>query len=95
VRDFALEAHHIRLLTLAGETWDRGERAREVLARKGLTYVDRRGNPRPRPENAIARDSAIVFARLIRELRLDVSGPDEDERPPQIPQNGSGHRRSD
>ena len=83
----------MRLLTLAAEMWDRGELARETLGRKGLTYVDRRGNPRPRPENAIARDSAIVFARLIRELRLDVGQPAEDERPPRINQNGNGHRR--
>lgn len=89
--DYALEPHHTRLLVLAGEAWDRGQSAREVLTKRGLTYRDSRGNPRPRPENAIARDCAVVFARLIRELRLDVGAPDEHERPPRLPENG--HRR--
>jgi phage terminase small subunit len=92
-KEFALEAHHVRLLRLACETFDRGERAREVLSRRGLTYLDARRNPRPRPENAIVRDCSIVFARLLRELRLDLGPPDDAERPPRISENGNGHRK--
>jgi len=95
---FALEAHHRRLLVLAAECWDRGEHARKVLATSGLVYVDKRGTPRPRPENAIVRDSAIVFSRLLRELRLDEGPPDDAGRPPRLPtergQHGHGHRRN-
>jgi len=87
-RAFALEAHHRRLLVLAAESWDRGEAARKVLTTEGLTYKDKRGNPRARPENAIARDAATVFARLVRELRLDAGPPDDVERPPRIVENG-------
>lgn len=81
---FALEGHHRKLLTMAGEHWDRAAAAREAIASHGLCYIDRFGNPRERPEVKIARDSAIVFARLVRELRLDVGQPAEDERPPRI-----------
>ena len=74
-RDYELEAHHLRLLTLACEAWDRGLKAREVLAVEGLTFEDRFDQPKARPEVAIARDAAIMFARLIRELALDVEPP--------------------
>jgi hypothetical protein len=54
--------------------------AREAL-KGGLTYEDRFGCPRARPEIAVERDSRIGFARLVRELGLDVNNPD-DARPP-------------
>lgn len=82
--DYALEAHHIRILTLAAESWDRGVEAREAIARHGTVYVDRFDQPRARPEVAIERDSRIAFARLVRELALDVDPPDEDGRPPRV-----------
>ena len=53
--DFELEEHHVRLLTLAGEAWDRGEQAREVLDKDELTYTDRFGAPRARPGPAPRR----------------------------------------
>jgi phage terminase small subunit len=81
--DYALEPHHHRLLTLAGEAWDRCVQAREELARHGMTYSDRWGQPHPRPEVAIERDARIGFARLVRELNLDVDPPDE-RRPPRL-----------
>lgn len=83
VADYDLESHHLRLLTLAAEAWDRGEEAREILATEGLTYDDRFGQPRARPEVAIERDSRIAFARMLRELALDVAPP-EEARPPTI-----------
>lgn len=76
--DFDLEEHAQRLLTLAGEAWDRCQEARETLAEKGLTYLDRFDQPKARPEVAIERDSRIAFARLLRELALDVDGPAEE-----------------
>ena len=84
VRMYELEAHHIRLLTLAGEAWDRCEAARTAIAKHGLTYRDRFGQPKARPEVAIERDSRIGFARMLRELDLDVESPAETKRPPQL-----------
>jgi hypothetical protein len=81
---YALGAHHLRILTLAAEAWDRGTEAREAIARNGSVYVDRFEQPRARPEVAIERDSRIAFARLVRELALDVDGLGEDGRPPRI-----------
>jgi len=82
--EFALQPHHLRLLTLAAEAWDRCEQARQALAEHGLIYTDRFGQPRARPEVAIERDNRIAFARLLRELALDVDAP-ESPRPPALP----------
>lgn len=87
VADFVLEEHHLRLLTLAGESWDRCEQARRALKKHGLTYVDRLKNVRARPEVSIERDSRIAFARLLRELDLDVAPPVEPQRPPALTSN--------
>lgn len=80
VSDYDLDSHHVRLLTLAAEAWDRGQQAREVIDRDGMTFSDRFGQPKARPEIAIERDSRIGFARLIRELGLDVEPPPEAPR---------------
>src|SRR5262245_61994292 len=71
---YDLLPHHVDLLVLAAENRDRCELAREVLAKRGLTYVDKKGALKARPEVQIAKDTAIVFARMIRELRLDPDG---------------------
>jgi hypothetical protein len=84
VDDFELELHHLRLLTLAAEAWDRCEQAREAIAEHGPVFTDRFGAPRPRPEIAIERDSRIAFARLVRELALDVEPPPDASRPPAL-----------
>ncbi|WP_008549704.1 P27 family phage terminase small subunit [Bradyrhizobium sp. CCGE-LA001] len=86
INDFELDSHHIRLLTKACEAWDRSELAREALAKYGMTYQDRFGAPRARPEVAIERDSRLAFARLVRELGLDVAAP-ADTRPPALKAN--------
>lgn len=77
LKDYELAPHHIRLLTLAAEAWDRCVEARIAIARHGLSFTDNKGCPRARPEVAIERDSRIAFARLIRELRLDIAEPDD------------------
>ena len=80
-RDYVLEPHHVRLLILAGESWDRCTAAREAIEKHGLTYEDRFEQPRSRPEVGIERDSRIAFARLVRELGLDY---EVDNRPPSL-----------
>jgi hypothetical protein len=83
---------HVKLLTAAAESWDRLQEAREAIAKFGLTFNDRFGNPRARPEVGIERDAKIAFARLVRELRLDVGPPDDATRPPRLPET-NGHRK--
>lgn len=91
VHDYDLGQHHVRLLTLASESYDRCRQARLALAKDGITYVDRFGQPRARPEVAIERDSRVAFARLLRELALDVEEPAEITRSPLI--RGNANRR--
>ena len=87
VSDYVLEAHHVKLLTLAAEAWDRCCQARELLAKDGLTFDDRWGQPHARPEVAVERDSRLAFARLLRELDLDVEPPAGPHRPPGLRSN--------
>jgi phage terminase small subunit len=87
---YVLEEHHLRLLQLACEAWDRGQRAREQLEQEGLTVSGRQG-VRPHPCIAIERDARLAVARLVRELDLDT-GPPVSERngPPALFSNRGG-----
>ena len=90
VSDFVFEDHHLKLLRLAAEAWDQGQQAREILKTEGLTFLDRFDQPKTRPEVAIERDARLSFARLLRELNLDLDEP-ETPRPPSRP--GSQRRQ--
>lgn len=82
---FVLESHHVKLLVLACESFDRCVQARTVLDKEGLTYQDASDCPRSRPEIAVERDSRLAFARLLRELDLDLEAPRETSvRPPKL-----------
>src|SRR5690606_15615164 len=87
LHDYELEPHHVRLLTLAAEAWDRTVAAREAIEQHGLTYTDRFGAPKARPVVAVERVIRISFARLLRELDLDVEPPAETPRPPALRSN--------
>lgn len=84
VRDYALREHHERLLIAAAEAFDRKEAARALLAKEGLTVRSRFGEIRSHPAAAIERDSAIRFARLIRELGLSDEIAGDAVRPPRL-----------
>ena len=88
VEEYELADHHLRLLEAACGSWDRMCEARAALEQHGLTYTDPKGTVRSRPEVAIERDSRIAFARLVRELDLDVTPPPEPRgRPPGLRSN--------
>jgi P27 family predicted phage terminase small subunit len=82
--DWQLEEHHLRLLTLAAEAWDRCKQAREQVAREGLTVETKAGGPRLHPCVRVEQDARLAFARMIRELDLDVQPPAEAKRPPAL-----------
>src|SRR5690606_25004490 len=87
VEDYMLDAHHLHLLALACSAWDRCEQARQAIAEHGPTFTDDRGNVRARPEVGIEKDARIAFARLVRELDLDVEAPAQPSRPPGLRSN--------
>jgi phage terminase small subunit len=85
--DYVLESHHLRLLQLLCEAFDRGQEARKILHAEGLTVVDARlGIKRPHPCISIERDSRTAVARLTRELNL--SEEPEGTRPPKLRYGG-------
>lgn len=87
--DYALEPHHLKLLQAAAEAWDTMQTARQALAdHGGLTFTDAGGNIKAHPAVAMQRDARVAFARLVRELDLDVMGaPAEAPRPPALASN--------
>ena len=88
--DYSLEPHHLRLLQLAGEAWDRAQAAREIIAAEGLVVTDDRKNPRAHPAVAIEKDARTAFARLVRELDLDTEAAPGSLRPPALRSNRRG-----
>ena len=90
--DYSLEPHHLKLLQAAGESWDTMQTARRALSdHGGLTFTDASGNIKAHPAVAMQRDARVAFARLVRELDLDVAGaPAEAPRPPAIRSNRRG-----
>jgi phage terminase small subunit len=85
--EFVLEPHHTRLLTMASESFDRAQEARERIAQDGAYVSDRFNQLRAHPAIAVERDCRIAFARLVRELDLDVDPPKES-RPPMLSRYG-------
>lgn len=84
VNDWTLEEHHRRLLTLACEAWDRSVQARQQIAREGLTTPTRDGGQKLHPACRIETDCRLAFARLVRELDLDIDPPADASRPPML-----------
>jgi phage terminase small subunit len=94
VETYVLQEHHLRLLQLACEAWDRAQEARKVLADEGLTVEGQKG-PRPHPCIAIEHAAQLTVARLVRELDLDTEPPPSDRigPPPIFSNRGGGHAR--
>jgi phage terminase small subunit len=55
--DYVLEPHHIRLLTLAAESFDRCTQAREAIAAEGMTIETGKGGLKAHPCVAVERDA--------------------------------------
>jgi hypothetical protein len=80
---YDLDGHHLLLLTKAMEAQDLAEKCRKILDKEGLTYTDRFGAPRARPEAKILNDSRNVVKNIFRELGFDLAD-DNNSRPPMI-----------
>jgi phage terminase small subunit len=79
-----LDEHHERLLILAAAAWDRATEAKVIIDEEGAIILDRFQQKKGHPAIEIERQSMITFSRLLRELGLDLTTPD-DSRPPYRP----------
>ncbi len=89
VSDYDLERHHLKLLQAAAECWDRTAEARALIQRDGVVIEDRFGQKKPHPACDIERHNRALFARMLRELALDVEEPAEAVRPPTMRGNAA------
>jgi P27 family predicted phage terminase small subunit len=87
VSTYELEHHHLHLLRLACESFDRANEARTVVDAQGMTFTNRHGEPCTRPEVIVEQHQRALFARLLRELDLDVEPSASARRPPAIRSN--------
>ena len=77
-----LDTHHRHLLTNACECLDRIAEARHTIQSEGAYFTDKKGAIRPHPALNVEVQNRTLFARLLRELALDVEPPPEAKRPP-------------
>jgi P27 family predicted phage terminase small subunit len=90
---FVLESHHLKVLQVCAEAWDRLQQARQVLAEEGLTIETGTGSRKQHPAVAIERDARAQFLVALRQLDLDVEMPKQDKlswRPPPLRSNRTG-----
>jgi phage terminase small subunit len=80
VSDWELEFHEKMLLTLAAGCWDRAAKARKVVDELGMTFTDRFGMPKTRPEVSIERLEKIAFLKIMKQL--DLEGVEEPSKLP-------------
>ena len=75
-REYELQSHHIKLLTLGAECLDRLGQVREILAREGLTSVTKStGALHVHPLLKTEIELKTAFCRIMRELNLDDVEP--------------------
>jgi len=71
--DFDLtEHHHFELLRQACHCLDRIETARKTLETEGYFVLNRFNECREHPGLKVEKDNRTLFARLVRELGLDI-----------------------
>jgi P27 family predicted phage terminase small subunit len=73
VAEYELQSHHLRILQLCAEAWDRSREARALLEKDGLVCTNKYGETRPHPGIQIEKDSRSAFLRGVRELALDLA----------------------
>jgi phage terminase small subunit len=79
--DYDLESHHIEILRLLCECLDRLEVCRKQLKRDGVFIVNRFGESKIHTALREEREQKVLFARLARELNLDLEIPESPRKP--------------
>ncbi|MEW6659171.1 MAG: P27 family phage terminase small subunit [Thermodesulfobacteriota bacterium] len=81
VEDYDFESHQFELLRLLCESLDRLEACRKQLKKDGCFLKNRFGETKPHPALREEREHKVLFARLARELNLDLEIPDSPRKP--------------
>jgi P27 family predicted phage terminase small subunit len=81
VDSYELEDHDVLLLVKAMEAQDLAEKCRKIIDKEGLTYTDRFGSPRARPEAKILNDRRNAVKNIFREIGLSLADENKS-RPP-------------
>ena len=82
---WALDPPAVKILGIACESLMRRREAQAVLAREGLTVLDRFKQRKAHPATTIERDSATTFLAALRALHLDLEPlRDHVGRPPSL-----------
>jgi P27 family predicted phage terminase small subunit len=81
VRGWELEPHHLHVLQIACESWDRASEAAAAVKRDGAYFTDRLGSLRPHPAIVVELQSRKMFIAAVRELGLDTKPPDAPRAP--------------
>jgi len=85
LEEYDLEPHHVKLLTLAAEAWDRSCEAEKAIRKWGVLYKESSTDkPKLNPCIKVKEQAEIIFARLLRELNLDIEPPKASGRPPNL-----------
>jgi phage terminase small subunit len=67
---YQLDSHHLLILQLAAEAFDRVQQARVILESEGIILTTKSGT-KPHPAVMVERDNRLAFARLVAQLQLD------------------------
>ena len=79
---YDLAGHDLKLLELACGAYDRATEARAVIEREGITFETKSGDVKTHPAVLIENQARTSFARLVREMGLDLAETSPDSRPP-------------
>jgi phage terminase small subunit len=79
--EYELDPPALALLAAASKQLDRIAEARAVLQKEPVIVQDRFGQSRTHPAVEVERNASVCFARLLREIGLDLEPP-PDSRPP-------------
>lgn len=71
VSTFELDQHHIETLKLCCDCLDRITAAQGALHKDGDIIKDRYGCPKAHPAARMLEQNKVIYARLLRELKLD------------------------
>ena len=82
VYEWDLEDFHEKTLLQALLCLDRADEAKAILDVEGLSVTDRFGQTKEHPLCSVERMGRLAYARLLREIGLDLA--DTSTRPPRV-----------